>query len=81
MARMNWEGAARRAKTGPPRWKPRPEDLEPKKKRKKARGITNKQAQYLASLQRRLGEPYKGNGLTMQQASMLIADCQRRLGG
>lgn len=44
------------------------------------RGITNKQASYLASLQRELGVPYTGNGMTLAEASAAIDDAKRRLG-
>jgi len=33
------------------------------------RGITNRQASFLASLCRQAGEPYDGNGMTLQQAA------------
>lgn len=44
------------------------------------RGITNAQAKYLADLQRRLGTPYSGGGMTLTEASSAIADARRRLG-
>jgi len=36
------------------------------------RGITNKQASYLAALQREAGEPYCGAGMTAREASAHI---------
>jgi hypothetical protein len=44
------------------------------------KGITNPQAKLLADLQRQLGEPYSGSGMTCAEASGLIDDCFRRLG-
>jgi hypothetical protein len=44
------------------------------------RGITNKQAHYLAHLQRKLGTQYTGNGLTMREASDAIERCREQLG-
>jgi hypothetical protein len=38
----------------------------PKRRR---RGITNRQARYLAGLCREAGEPYRGNGMSRMQAS------------
>jgi hypothetical protein len=42
-------------------------------------GITNRQAKYLASLQRKLGEPYTGAGLSQHEASRLIAQLVARI--
>lgn len=53
---------------------------KPKKgKKKRKRGITPKQAKYLASLQRRLRTPYTGNGMTAAEASHAIDDAKRQL--
>lgn len=38
----------------------------------KSKGLTNKQASYLAALQKQLGVPYTGHGLTISEASRLI---------
>jgi hypothetical protein len=43
------------------------------------RGITNRQAKYLAALQRELGERYTGNGLSAHQASLEIERLKRLL--
>jgi Protein of unknown function (DUF3072) len=43
-------------------------------------GITNRQARYLAALQRKAGEPYIGNGLTSWQASLEITRLRKLLG-
>jgi len=40
--------------------------------RKRGVGITNKQAAYLAYLQRKAGERYSGSGMTRKQASREI---------
>lgn len=44
------------------------------------KGITNKQASYLAALQREAREPYSGSGMTRQQASREIDRLERQLG-
>jgi hypothetical protein len=44
----------------------------------KPRGITNGQAKELARLQRQLGEPYTGHGLTGKQAASAIAAARAR---
>lgn len=59
---------------------------KPKRKRaKKERGITNAQARYLARLQRELGVPYSGAGMTMSEAHAAIraaiAEVDRRAQG
>jgi hypothetical protein len=41
--------------------------------------ITNRQASYLASLQRELGVQFSGAGMTRQEASDAIRACLRRL--
>jgi hypothetical protein len=43
------------------------------------RGITNKQASYLAALCRELGEPYPGSGMSRLEASVAINDRQQLL--
>lgn len=43
-----------------------------KKGKGRGLGITNKQASFLASLQREAGERYSGNGMSRQQASQEI---------
>jgi hypothetical protein len=43
-------------------------------------GITNKQAHYLAMLQRDLKESYSGWGMSRGEAADAIDDCLRRLG-
>jgi hypothetical protein len=48
--------------------------------RKGGVGITNKQASYLAHLQRRLGLPYTGNsGMTRRDASRLIDELESQM--
>jgi hypothetical protein len=42
------------------------------KRRNKPHGITNRQAGYLARLQRQAGEPYTGRGMTTDQAAAEI---------
>ena len=54
-------------------------DRPDKKKARKPKGITNEQAKYLASLQRRAGEKYSGSGLTSRQASDEIKRVLRKL--
>lgn len=51
---------------------------KPKPKRKPL-GITNKQARFLAALQRQLSEPYSGNGMTKADAHRAITEAKRRL--
>jgi hypothetical protein len=43
------------------------------------RGITNKQASYLAALARELHVPYPGSGMSRLEASLTIADYQRQV--
>lgn len=43
------------------------------------RGITNKQASYLAALCRELGQPYPGSGMSRLEASIAIRDRQEQL--
>jgi len=50
------------------------------KKKYKGRGITNKQAAYLAALKRDLGEKYDGNGKSCAWASREIDRCLKDLG-
>ncbi len=51
----------------------------PGESRKGGKGITNKQAAYLAALQRQLGIPYTGSsGMTRREASALIEKLQDR---
>jgi hypothetical protein len=45
-----------------------------------SRGITNGQARMLASLQRQLGLPYTGNGLSSADAAKTIDACLTALG-
>lgn len=40
--------------------------------RPRGKGITNKQAAYLAALQKKAGLPYSGSGMTRRQASSEI---------
>lgn len=40
------------------------------------RGITNRQASYLAALCRELGEPYCGSGMSRLEASLAISQRQ-----
>lgn len=47
-------------------------DKPGKPRKRKPKGITNVQAKYLASLQRKAGEPYSGSGLTTSEASQEI---------
>ncbi len=56
-----WTGFGEQAKR-----KPKP------KKKGKPKGITNKQAKFLASLQRRAGEKYSGSGMTSAKAAKEI---------
>jgi hypothetical protein len=72
VTKINWEKAALRDKTGPPR-KARSTQS------KKERGITNGQARELAKLQRRLKLRYTGNGMTAKNAADLIAQLESRL--
>lgn len=51
------------------------------KRKKRGKGITNKQASYLGALQRQLDETYTGNGMTVVQAAKAIDDAKRRLKG
>ena len=46
---------------------------------RKPPGITNKQAHYLAMLQRQLGVAYTGNGLSRLEASAAIEACKARV--
>jgi hypothetical protein len=43
------------------------------------RGITNKQASYLAALCRELGQPYSGSGMSRLEASLTITRLQDEL--
>ena len=43
------------------------------------RGITNKQASYLAALCRELHVPYPGSGMSRLEASLTIAEYQRQV--
>lgn len=43
------------------------------------RGITNRQASYLAALSRELGQPYAGSGMSRLEASLAIRDAQEQL--
>ena len=45
----------------------------------RTRGISNNQAAELARLQRALGEPYTGRGMTASEAASAIASAQARL--
>jgi hypothetical protein len=64
MASLDWEKARLQDRTGPaPRRLP---------SSKKARGISNTQAKELAHLQRSLGIPYSGQGMTQREASRTI---------
>lgn len=44
------------------------------------KGITNPQASYLAALQRELGLPYTGSGMTAREASITIDELAARIG-
>jgi hypothetical protein len=72
-AAYRWQNERKRGLLGP----------NPKKRKRaakaKSRGITNKQASYLAVLQRRLGEPYSGDGMNVREASSAIDAVKRRL--
>lgn len=46
---------------------------------KLGKGITNKQAKYLAALCRELREPYAGRGMTRQEASVTIKALRDRV--
>jgi hypothetical protein len=61
MAKLDWERARSRERAGPPERKPR-----------MPRGISNDQAAELARLQRQLGVPYSGNGMTAREAARAI---------
>jgi hypothetical protein len=61
MAKLDWERARSRERAGPPERKPR-----------MPRGISNDQAAELARLQRQLGTPYSGNGMTAREAARAI---------
>jgi hypothetical protein len=61
-ARYRWQGFGKEAVRKP----------KPKKKRRGAPKITNKQARFLAQLQQRAGERYTGAGMTRSQASWEI---------
>jgi hypothetical protein len=81
MARgMNWGRVQRenliQARGGTDRMERIPRESKPGK----AKGITNPQAKYLASLQKELGEPYSGAGMSRADASVLIDACLERLG-
>lgn len=52
---------------------------KPKSRPKRTRGITNKQASYLAALERQLGVPYSGNGMNTREASSAIDKAKRLL--
>src|SRR5687768_12069711 len=69
---MDWEKARRRERPGK-----RMEAIP--SRAQKPRGITNAQARTLARLQRALGEPYTGNGMTHEQAESAIAAAAARL--
>jgi hypothetical protein len=43
------------------------------------RGITNKQASYLAALCRELGAPYSGSGMSRLEASLAIRELEERV--
>lgn len=47
---------------------------------KVGKGITNKQASYLAALQREAGEPWSGSGMSRLQASREIERLRGQLG-
>lgn len=72
-AAYRWQNERKRGLVGPTSNKP--------KKRRKPAGITNKQARYLAALQKRLGVPYTGNGMTKAEAHRAINEAKRRLKG
>jgi hypothetical protein len=61
MAKLDWERARSRERVGPPQRKPQ-----------MPRGISNDQAAELARLQRQLGVPYSGNGMTAREAARAI---------
>lgn len=70
-----WQNERKRGlfKDGPLRNNQRPDRRRPAK-------ITNKQAQFLASLQRDLGVNYTGRGMTKGEATKAIDQCLRKLG-
>lgn len=43
------------------------------------RGITNRQASYLAALCRELGRPYPGSGMSRLEASIAIRDLEQQV--
>jgi hypothetical protein len=43
------------------------------------KGITNKQAKYLAALCRELRVPYSGRGMTRDEASIAITEYRKRV--
>lgn len=80
MSGMNWTKAASRdliRARGADRVEP--EDHAPKSRKRRPLGISNEQAKELAALQRRLGVPYTGNGMTAARARSTITSCQRAL--
>ena len=58
----------------------RRESQAPESQAPKPRGISNLQAAELAELQRTLGEPYTGRGMTAAEAARAIASARARLG-
>lgn len=64
MTRLDWDRARRRPVAGP--------------RAPRQRGISNDQARELAQLQKALGLPYTGSGMSAMAAAALIADLRRR---
>jgi hypothetical protein len=64
MAKLDWERARSRERVGPPQRRPQLPG--------RPRGISNDQAAELARLQRQLGTPYSGNGMTAREAARAI---------
>ena len=71
-AAYRWQNERKRGLLGKG---PKPTKRQPRHKR----GITNKQAGYLAAMQRKLGERYRGTGMTASEASRAIDAAKRRL--
>jgi hypothetical protein len=78
MARLRWDKAAREQRAQERGTDPYRDERPPPARR--ARGISNDQARELSRLQKTLGEPYSGRGMTAAEATRAINAARARLG-